>query len=149
MREILFKAKRIDNGEWVEGYVFDDGIIDSPRMFVGGLVITDYKGKTNDRWNIGTNFYEVIPETVSQYTGLTDKNGVKIWENDIVRYTYDIISKDKIDLIEYNETRASFVRLHKSQMGLQYLYINESIANKSEVIGNIFDNPELLEVADE
>lgn len=44
MRERLFKAKRIDNGEWVEGYVFDDGFVDSKRMFVGGLVIMDYKG---------------------------------------------------------------------------------------------------------
>ncbi len=146
MREILFKAKRMDNGEWVEGYVFDDGIIDSQRMFVGGLVITDYKGKADDRWNVGTNFYEVIPETVSQYTGLTDKNGVKIWENDIC---------------DRKERFPEIVKMQNGDWTLDYGYAfgkedcycslgfyvleRESV----EVIGNIFDNPELLEVADE
>ena len=86
MREILFKAKRIDNGEWVEGYVFDDGFVDSKRMFVGGLVIMDYKGTADDRWKVGTAFYEVDPNTICQYTGLTDKNGNKIWENDVVKF---------------------------------------------------------------
>lgn len=43
-REILFKGKRIDNGEWVEGYLFGDGIIGSNRMFIGELTIEDYKG---------------------------------------------------------------------------------------------------------
>ena len=57
-----------------------------------------------------------------------------------------ITGVEKIDRIEWNETHASFVRLHRSKMGLQYLYINEFIANECEVIGSAIDNPELLEV---
>lgn len=87
---------------------------------------------------------DVDPSTVCQYTGLTDKNGRKIFEGDIVRYTDEVIGKEKVDEIKYNETHAAFCRLHKSEMGLQYLLIDEAIANKIEVIGNIFDNPELI-----
>lgn len=148
MREILFKAKlknwkeKKSEDQWVEGYyvkvegmhfIISDGMICGNNTFLSN---TD-------------EFAEIDPETLCPYTGLTDKNGVKIWENDVIRYKDDIINKEKLDLIEYNETHASFIRLHKSQMGLQYLYINESLASKSEVIGNIFNNPELLEVADE
>ena len=88
--------------------------------------------------------FEVQPESICQYTGLTDKNGKKIWENDVVRYYDNLANMNKEDLVKWNETHASFVRLHKSKMGLQYLYIDECIANRCEVIGNIFDNPELL-----
>lgn len=71
MREILFKAKRKDNGEWVEGTVFypESGI----------TVMFPILGRT-------TEVEEVDPETVCQYTGLTDKNGVKIFENDVLKY---------------------------------------------------------------
>ena len=150
MREILFKAKRKNWHDlpkeqwWVEGYYVSD------KWYLNDNIIHAI---------IPTNAYfyphceieyeEIDLNTLCQYTGLTDKNGVKIWENNVIRYKDDIINKEKIDLIEYNETHASFVRLHKSKMGLQYLYINEAIAGKCEVIGNIFDNPELLEVADE
>lgn len=145
MREILFKAKRIDNGEWVEGFLF---------FYLTGWCIGDintplYPNDYSELIGKNKSWFEIDTETLCQYTGLTDKNGVKIWENDVIRYKDDIINKEKIDLIEYNETHASFVRLHKSQMGLQYLYINEAIAGKCEVIGNIFDNPELLEEANE
>ena len=142
MREILFKAKTKviadcyynngkDDGEWVKGYLYND---------IGCWKIKQFDISRADYVN-----YEVDPETICQYTGLTDKNGNKIWENDIVKYTDDLINKEKTVLIEFNETHASFVRLYKSKMGLQYLYINESIANNCEIIGNIFDNPELLD----
>lgn len=75
---------------------------------------------------------------------MTDKNGRKIFDGDIVRYTDEVIGKEKVDEIKYNETHAAFCRLHKSEMGLQYLLIDEAIANRIEVIGNIFDNPELM-----
>lgn len=68
-----------------------------------------------------------------------------IWENDIASYS-DLITRDKkIICIEWNKMQASFVRKYRSPMGLQSLYLDEYIASRMEVIGNIFDNKELLE----
>ena len=147
MREILFRGKRVDNGEWIEGGYAENG----GKTFI--IVRTRYIPDTRD-WDT-VEYYEnnpcyhlsmieVDPETVCQYTGLTDKNGRKIFEGDIVRYTDEVIGKGKADEIKYNETHAAFCRLHKSEMGLQYLFIDEAIANTIEVIGNIFDNPDLI-----
>ena len=77
MREILFKAKRIDNGEWVEGYYLRD------QYHRGGKDIIFYR-KDSDLFTVYTNIID--PETLCQFTGLCDKNGKKIWENDIIQY---------------------------------------------------------------
>ena len=120
----LYRAKRIDNGEWISGYLY--GIWER-KYILWGMIndIPDMK--------------EVDPSTICQCTGLNDKNEKLIWENDIVRYKDDLANMVKEDLVKWNETHASFTRLHKSQMGLQYLLIDECIANGCEVIGNIFD----------
>ena len=143
-REILFKAKRIDNGEWVEGYVFDDGFADSKRLFVGGLVIMDYKGTADDRWNVGTDFYEVNPDTLCQYTGLTDKNGNKIWENDVVECKND--ESHFQSQIEWDKSYCGFILQDSdtSAVGLDAI-TKGGIYKDVQVIGNIFDNPELIE----
>lgn len=142
MRDILFKAKRIDNGEWVVGsYALH------PKGNCSISVILDKCKNPPDcdpMWQKVLISHEVDQKTVCQYTGLNDKNGNKIWENDVVRYKDDLANMVKEDLVEWNETHASFVRLHESKMGLQYLYIDECIANRCEVIGNTIDNPELL-----
>ena len=81
----LYKAKRADNGEWVQGYLFDDGF-ENGRVFIGGLVIEKYTGTACDDWTIsGSCFCEVDKSTICQCTGLKDKNGKLIWENDIVK----------------------------------------------------------------
>ena len=136
MREILFRGKDID-GKWVEGCCVVDEM-DTNKVYIGYIFGSDGRQPHN------TDVALVDPETVCQYTGLTDKNGRKIFEGDIVRYTDEVIGKEKVDEIKYNETHAAFCRLHKSEMGLQYLLIDEAIANRIEVIGNIFDNPELM-----
>lgn len=136
----LYRAKRIDNGEWVEGYYtyYPHGFTSEDKM---EHTIRDTV--TSEDCN---KLYFIDPNTICQCTGLKDKNGKLIWENDIIRYADMIIGTEKIDRIEWNETHASFVRLHTSQMGLQYLYIDEFIANGCEVIGNIFENPELIKL---
>ena len=88
---------------------------------------------------------EVDPETVCQYIGLTDRHGRKIFEGDIIRHTNEIIRIEEVVEIKYNELYAGFCMILKSEMGLQYLSINKVIASSCEVIGNTFDNPELLD----
>lgn len=99
MREILFKAKSVYDGEWVEGYYIRD------QYHIGGKDIIFYR-KDSDRFTVYTNIIDI--ETLCQFTGLCDKNGNKIWENDIFQYTDETMVAQR-DLIEYNETHASFV----------------------------------------
>ena len=77
MREILFKAKRIYDGEWVEGYYLRD------QYHIGGKDIIFYR-KDSDWFTVYTDIIDI--ETICQFTGLCDKNGKKIWENDIIQY---------------------------------------------------------------
>ena len=120
-REILFKAKRIDNGEWVEG--------DLVRSYlkIGNPCITDFaKGIV----------YGVDKDTICQYTGLTDKNGNKIWENDVVKDT-DI---HLLGSVEYDEEHGMYV-INEVNDGYQNF---QEFWSCTEVIGNTFDNPELI-----
>lgn len=142
MREILFKAKRIDNGEWVEGNLID---LDSDSGYC--YIVAPYRKASTLPINfLITGRMELVDsKTLCQFTGLYDKNGNKIWENDIFQYTDETMVAQR-DLIEYNETHASFVRLHNTEkLGLQYLWIDEATCNHGEVIGNICDNKELLQ----
>lgn len=130
MREILFCAKRTDNGEWVEGqYVH----ILNPRTESGEPI--------KHLICNGTNIFndEIDPETLCQYTGLTDKNGKKVFIGDIIRCTKGC-PHEVIWLEEYAGTFFG---------GMPAVYLSglrEGYAwtGKEEIIGNIFDNPELL-----
>lgn len=138
MREILFRAKRIDNGEWQEGYLFDDGMVETKHYFVGWICVEPYKGTACDTWTItGIDFCEIDPETICQYTGLKDKNGNRIWENDIVSGYFN--HKKITGFIKYGSNAVYYIE----REGSYGIHLDNS-EDWLEVIGNIFDNPELL-----
>lgn len=133
MREILFRAKRIDNGEWVEGdlsYL----IHNKEKMYVFPADGLD----SADR-------YEVNPETLCQFTGLKDKNGNRIWENDIVRTTK--FGKDDGNGHNYAGFDVFVVKWDDGGFALfnKWRRFNLRTDEKSyEILGKVFDNPELL-----
>lgn len=130
MREILFRGKRIDSGEWVEGYYVPIG--EYHYILTGQLELVPYPDFEHFRVN---------PDTVSQFTGLTDCNGVKIFEGDIVKYFDDWIGK-----VEYDSDSALFTVIFAD--GDDDFFVRVSCGD-CEVIGNIYDNPELLEVSND
>ena len=134
MREILFRGKRADNGEWIYGSLLVDypccknGVDETVKLYS----ILDFKTNEEEVKKV-----EVIPETVGQYTGLTDKNGKKIFEGDILSY------------IEEIETRSRGKETLKGIYEVKFEYCGFSpldclACNHLEIIGNIYDNPELL-----
>lgn len=142
----LFKAKRKDDGEWVQGYLFDDGF-ENGRVFIGGIVIEKYNGTACDDWNVtGINFCEIDQNTICQCTGLKDKNGKLIWENDIVAYwdSYStesgLAEADCIGKVVWDDETISF-QVTNRLSAESY----EVLGDECSVIGNVFDNPELLE----
>ncbi len=124
MREVLFRGKRTDNGEWAEGFLVD-------ARHVGNWVIAE----------------PVNPETVGQFTGLTDKNGKKIFEGDIIKY---MDSDEKpIAVIKFGTGRilgvGFYVEWESSQPCLRQDIAFWATKREIEIIGNIHDTPELLE----
>lgn len=134
-REILFRGKRVDNGKWIyDNIVFTR----SGRAFkLEGSFFTGETHEGNfERGEIyGT---EVIPKTVGRYTGLTDKNGRKIFEGDVVKN----VENGKIGRASYLPEHCGFMIYCKSDNCYYWLFDNDF--KKIEVIGNIHDNPELL-----
>lgn len=124
MREILFRGKRVDNGGWAYG-----SLIIETNPFDKDMVMT----------HIYDNFYNEIlvdPRTIGQYTGLCDRNGTKIFEGDILHAAQGDF------VVRWSESICSFVAGEKERIRP---CVNSGTMNCCEVIGNIFDNPELLE----
>ena len=159
MREILFKAKRADIGEWVEGYYiyhinrticpFGDSIKPEDEQHV---IMQD--GFSD--WNMprDTVHFDIVPETLCQYTGLKDKNGKRIWENDIVLLREEIQDYEWKAAVKFGNPNREYnwgwqlVPVGECEMNKDILlWIDMDIAN-CEVIGNIFDNPELIRQTD-
>lgn len=131
MRDILFRGKRLDNGEWVYGSFCMDA-----REQFNGLCGVDGFIRLYDKAKGKMQSHEVDRETVGQYTGLKDKNGKRIWEGDVVK-----IKGDGVYLCVWSECNLEFSLTNvKESFGMGYLPMYNA-----KVIGNIHDNPELLE----
>lgn len=128
MREILFRGKRVDNGEWMEG----DLIQSRDKTYIHPKANSFRVSETGLSKLIVLR--EVYPETVGEYTGLTDKNGKKIFEGDFIR------SNSGRGYIEYYPNDCAFDVVDDHG----FLWLISEMSN-IEVIGNIHDNPELLE----
>lgn len=164
MREIKFRGKRVDNGEWVYGYYAE---ITAPSL--GLMIRTDsdetfaedtkpyiievkvrqhpYFSNAEPYCIVENEYYEVIPETVGQYTGLKDKNGKEIFEGDIVNHGYENDYGEFYDhyKVIYSNTNTCFVlESIYSCNPIKRLTKNNVKSQHTEVIGNIYDNFELL-----
>ena len=147
MREILFRAKQIDDGEWVEGYyamMVKENLI--RHYIIQNCALTGLFDDPEE--NMYFNDVEINPETLCQFTGLTDKNGKRIWENDIlhviekmgnnVYHNGSLISAPRWR----NESDFKVEFTPGSLMNVQR-FVND-LNIECEIIGNVFDNPELL-----
>lgn len=154
MREIEFKGKRKDNGEWVYGYIHK---YDNAEQRGNVYIIPSHASVFYS--------YEVFPETVGQYTGLKDRNGKKIFENDIMRHynfrcfeqIYNIKNLYQVVWVEYDVSFSLYFMsqgkayntnhiISKKRLWSERNIHHEGSAEEHEVIGNIYDNPELLKL---
>ncbi len=156
MREYLFRGKRIDNSEWIEG----------------SLIIYDWDNNYVSIYSTEEEMaFQVDPETVGQYTGLTDKNGKKIFEGDVFKFDDEVwegcnsecgmewgswaVENYAVVGFDEDESRYDFVRYKYNENSVRAdLHENHDLefsefVEELEVIGNIHDNPELLEGVEE
>ena len=142
MDRYLYKAKRLDNGEWVQGVPFKvEGkwvlLINDNENLLRAHYIEE------NMWTAEIYAIEVDSTTICQCTGLKDKNGKLIWENDIIeRLDIHYIKEPSIGIIEYDVENTSFL-IHWTDIAKYSPTFPWK--NRIGVIGNIFDNPELLE----
>lgn len=139
MREILFRGKRIDNGEWV----------------IGQYVNTCYPGNGKETGHFivvyPNEYHEIYTSTLCQFTGLCDKNGNKIWENDIIKYHFG----ENYAPIKYGCYQNCFDSQKTEHVGFYVDWSDGKCLRKdlgywinmvdTMPVGNIFDNPELLQ----
>lgn len=170
MREILFKAKRIDNGEWVEGELVRRKSYGTDDVIEAHIIIDAYEQSNfrNFGWQpvlisplaidkYDEGCYRVNPGTICQYTGLTDENGCKIWENDIVEFEdtgeegyeykdgFDFTNRAKVEFAEARWSLTDFISTNSSVVDEMYNHVEfMDFWQNCEVVGNIFDNADLL-----
>ena len=145
MREILFRAKQVNNGEWVEGY-FAIGkwyLDEKERYAILPIDLCFYPHCEINEW------IEINPETLCQYTGMVDKNGNRIWENDIISInTYDYMEpqEDFFGRVVYLEKWACWcIQPPEEEKFILLCECEGSYQTDRFVEGNVFDNTELWE----
>lgn len=141
MRETPYKAKRInwkeirENNCWIEGYLLIDGITGQYFIHASGNSLNE-SSEAGREGCLDFFAYEADGKTVCKCTGLPDMNGNKIWENDIVK----IAGEDGLFLAQWEDDTARFV-MENDDITVDF---NNYWSYELEVVGNIFDNPELL-----
>lgn len=143
----LYRGKRKDNGEWVEGHnIIICEANQGKRVFIvpTGEYIDDCKTKTG-RLILVLPQVELIPETVGEYTGKTDKKGVKIFENYIVSHFINYLGQRVHAIVEYDNEVASYMCNYTFEGKKSSAFLCDWVdGNGAEIIGNVWDNPELL-----
>lgn len=142
MREILFRGQRLDNGEWVEGFYIEDKWGDSSGNELHGIL----QDRTCPPGLADWTPVPVQKETVGEYTGLTDKNGRRIFEGDILFSAVDldgdgVLSKELLTVYFDKKLAGFLLKSNQSKIPCEI----ENCAGM-EIVGNTHDNPELLEV---
>lgn len=141
----LSRGKRIDNGEWVIGNRIDDGVTGQVFIHTVGNSVNE-SDKVGEEGCLQFVAFEVAPSTICQCTGVKDKNGNLIWENDIVAYcdSYStesgLAEADCIGKVVWDDETISF-QVTNRLSAESY----EVLGDECSVIGNVFDNQELLE----
>lgn len=132
MREILFRGKRLDNGEWVYGYLVN-------KIFGSQPIIISMAYMGDDCF-IEWEYEHIHPDTVGQYTGMTDRNGQKIFEGDIVEDGRDYNEEDGYGVVEWNDGAFEVI----SEGNWSGTFYTNYYGYEFNIIGNIHDNPDLL-----
>ena len=157
MREILFRGKPVNKAIYTNfekkfknasffsnGFVFGSLVIYENKYYICLNIKLNMSGIifNSNESNMTATMIEVIPETVGQFTGLTDKNGKKIFEGDVLRAAYQ---PEQDVIIEWSDGSFRFRRADKPK---DYVYCNiryiQNAVGRLKIIGNIYDNPELL-----
>lgn len=154
MREICFRGKRVDNGEWVVGFLefhLVDGDLTKTKQ--DAFITYDYMDKIG---KVYRDRFDVIPETVGQYTGLKDKNSKEIYEGDVLNITSELLTNFGKTRTGQYDTTYKLVMWLDDEWGCKVLKSKSIVVGSKQggliipakwgvVIGNIHDNPELLE----
>lgn len=142
MREILFRAKQVNNGEWVEGYYLKIKTTLGKDIEPSYAIFVPFKINCSGQWG----WIKVLPETLCQFTGMVDKNGNRIWENDIIS--------------AWSEGKCATGMVKQRIDGLYIIYPayqhnefwglcpDKNRKTNVEVIGNVFDDKHLLAETD-
>lgn len=150
MREILFKGFHPDkngsqkvfvDGKWIKGFWVYGYYIKADKHWHKYGVHEDFimtSAIQNGGWFVVTQRYSVIRSTVGQCTGLIDKNGKKIFEGDVCKF------KDSLGYVKFDDSDSMFTFIYDTNICVDFGCI---YGTELEVIGNIFENPELLEGA--